>query len=107
MPRFLLPIVVLSFVFLSGLGYVILNLSPDQTISVILFLVTFFLSILSVSSVLLFFIHKKFFFKSKTFTAFGPLVTDDDLRSIFRTSLRNAFLISALATALLVFRRLW
>ncbi len=103
----MLPIFILALLSLAGFGYVVLNLSPDKTVSVVLFLVTFFLSMFSVFSVLLFFVHKKFFFKPKTFTALGPLVTDDDLRSIFRISLRNAFLISALATVLLVFRRLW
>ena len=105
MPRFLLPIVILSFVSAAGFGYVVLNLNPDQTVSVILFLLTFFFSLASALSLIFFFLHKKFFFKPKAFTALGPVATDDDFRLLFRTSLRNAILVAALLTILLVIQR--
>lgn len=106
MPRFLLPIFVLVLISSVGFGFVVLKLDPEQPVSVILFLVTLFLSLVSVLSVLLFFLHKKLFFKPKTFSALGPVVLAEDLRPLFRTSLRNSFLIALLVTLLLVLQRL-
>lgn len=97
MPRFLLPVLVLFLTSLTGLGFVVLKLDPEQASSVVLFLLTFFLSLTSVLSLAFFFIHKKFFFKPKTFS---------DLRPLFRASLRKAFLIALLATLLLVIQQL-
>lgn len=105
MPRFLLPIVILSFISVVGFGYVVLEMSPDQTVAVILFLVTFFLSLTFALSLTFFFLHKKFFFKPKSFTALGPVISEDDLRPLFRTSLRNAILVALLAVTLLVLQR--
>ncbi len=105
MPRFLLPVFILTLVSLAGFGFVVLNLNPDQTVSVILFLVTLFLSLVFILSLVFFFLREKFFFKTKSFTALGPLVTDDYLRPLFRTSLRRAALLAALLTALLVLQR--
>lgn len=105
MPKFLAPIFILSLVFLSGFLYVVLKLDPEQTPSVVLFLVTLFLSLTFILSLLFFFIHKKFFFKPKTFAALGPVVIAEDLRPLFRTSFRNAALLAALLTILLIFQR--
>ena len=105
MPRFLLPVFILSLVSLAGFGCVVLNLNPDQTVSVILFLTTLFLSLVFSLSLVLFSVHKKFFFKPKVFTALGPVVTDGELRPLFRTSLRRAILMAVLLTALLVLQR--
>lgn len=104
MARWMLPIFILALLSLAGFSYVVLNLSPDQTSSVILFLVTFFLGLAFTLSLVFFFLHKKFFFKPKAFTAFGPVVSDDDLRPLFCTSLRNAFLASVAVIALAVLR---
>jgi hypothetical protein len=106
MPRFLLPIFVLTLLSLTGFGLVVLKLDPSQTSSVVLFLVTLFLSLTFGLSLLFFFVHKKFFFKPKAFTALGPAVSDDDLRPLFRTSLRQAVLVALLLTILLVLQRL-
>lgn len=105
MPKFLLPVFILALVSLSGFGCVVLRMGPDQTVSVTLFLVTFFLSLTLALSLVFFFVHRKFFFKPRTFDAFGPLVTDDELRPLFRTSLRRSFLVALLVTLLLVLRR--
>jgi len=105
MPKFLLPIFVLTLVSLSSFGFVVWKLGPSQTSSVILFLITLFLGLTFILSLIFFFVHKKFFFKPQAFDAFGPVVSDDDLRSIFRTSLRNAFLTSLLLTTLLILWR--
>lgn len=96
MPRFLLPIFILALVSSAGFGFVVLKLDPEQPVSVILFLVTLFLSLTFLLSLVFFFLHKKFFFKPKRF---------DDLRPLFRTSLRNAFLIVLLVTLLVVLQR--
>jgi hypothetical protein len=106
MPRFLLPIFVLTLLSLTGFGLVVLKLDPSQTSSVVLFLVTLFLSLTFGLSLLFFFVHKKFFFKPKAFTALGPAVPDDGLRPLFRTSLRQAVLVALLLTILLVLQRL-
>jgi len=106
-PRFLFPVIILTLSSLASFGYVVLNLSPDRTLAVILFLVTFFLSLVFVLSLVFFFLQKKFFFKPKAFTAFGPLITDDDLRLLFRASFRCAVLIALLLATLLIFHRLW
>jgi len=106
MPRFLLPIFILTLVSLVGFVFVVLWMSPDETLSVILFLATLFLGLTSLLSLIFFFVYKKFFFKPKTFTALGSLVTDDELRSLFRTSFRRAVLVAILATGLLVLQRL-
>jgi len=114
MPRFLLPIFILALVSSTGLGFVVLKLDPEQTSSVILFLVTLFLSIALTLSLIFFFVHKKFFFKPRFQTALGPVVIDPargwsssgrDLRPLFRTSLRNATLLAALITLLLILQR--
>jgi len=81
---------------------VVLRLGPRQTSSVILFLLTFFLSLTSTLSLAFFFIHKKFFFKPKIFAALGPVVIEEDLRPLFRISLRNAFLVSVVVIILAV-----
>lgn len=106
MPRFLLPVFILTLVSLSGFGYVVLKLSPDQTVSAVLFLAAFFFSTAAVLSLAFFFIHKKFFFKPHTFDALGPVVTDDELRSLFRTSLRRAVLFAVIVIVLLVLGKL-
>ena len=106
MPRFLLPIFILGLISSAGLGSVVLRMGPEQTVSVVLFLATFFFSTTAVLSLTFFFVRKKFFFKPKTFAALGPVVIADDLRPLFRTSLRNAVVISVIATVLLVLRRL-
>lgn len=106
MPRFLLPILVLSFFSLTAFGYVVLKLSPGETLSVILFLTTFFLTLTFLLSVIFFFLHQKFFFKPAAFTAFGPLVTDDERRAIFRASLRRAVLFAVIVIVLLVLGKL-
>lgn len=106
MPRFLLPVFILTLVSLSGFGYVVLKLSPDQTVSAVLFLATLFLGLTFILSLIFFFLHKKLFFKPKSFTALGPLVTDDDLRSLFRTSLRRATLVAVIVIVLLVLGKL-
>jgi len=106
MPRFLLLVFILTVIPLVGFGTVVLKVSPNQTSSVILFLTTFFLTLTSLLSLIFFFFRKKFFFKPKAFTALGPLITDDELRSLFRTSLRRAILAAILTTALLVLQRL-
>jgi len=107
MPKFLLPILILTLGSLASFGFVVLRLSPERNLSVILFLVAFFSSTALVLSLLFFLVQKKFFFRPKAFTAFGPLITDDDLRPLFRAALRRAVLIASLLTLLLVFRRLW
>lgn len=106
MPRFLLPIAALSLVSLTAFGYVVLELSPEQNLSVILFLATLFLTLTFLLSVVFFFAHQKFFFKPRAFTALGPIATDDELRTIFRTSLRLAALIAILLTILPILQRL-
>jgi len=105
MPRFLLSVFILALVSLAGFGFVVLRTSPNQAISVALFLTAFFFSTASALSLIFFFVHKKFFFKPKTFAALGPVVTADDLRPIFRTSLRRAVLLAALLIILLVLQR--
>ena len=105
MPRFLLLVSILAFSSLVGFGFVVLKLDPKQTSSVILFLVTLFLSIALTLSLIFFFVHKKFFFKPRFQTALGPVVIADDLRPIFRTSLRRAVLLAALLIILLVLQR--
>ena len=105
MPKFLLSIFILTLVSLLGFGFVVLKLDPEQTFSVILFLVTFFLSLTSTLSLVFFFVHKKFFFKPKTFVALGPVVIAEDLRPLFRTSFRNAILVAVLLTIFLVLQR--
>ena len=102
MPRFLLPIFILGLISSVGFGFVVLQLDPEKTTSVVLFLATLFLSLTFTLSLLFFFVHKKFFFKPKTFAALGPVVIAEDLRPIFRISLRNSFLIALLVTLLLV-----
>jgi len=106
MPKFLPPVLILTLVSLTGFGLVVLRMGPDKTLSVVLFLATFFLALIFLLSLTFFFIHKKFFFKPKAFMALGPVVTDDELRSLFRTSFRRALLVAALATGLLVLQRL-
>jgi len=106
MPRFLLPIFILTLISLIGFGLVVLKLSPDRNASVVLFLITLFLTLSFLLSLVFFFVHRKIFFKPKTFTALGPVVTDDELRFLFRTSLRRAVLVAILATVLLVLQRL-
>ncbi len=105
MPKFLLPVFILALVSLAGLGYVVLKLDPEQTSSIILFLVTFFFSLTFALSLVFFFVHKKLFFKPRAFDAFGSVITENDLRLIFRTSFRNAILLAALLTILLVLQR--
>jgi len=105
MPRFLLPIFILTLVSLLSFGFVVLKLIPAQTLSVVLFLITLFLTLTFSLSLTFFFIHRKIFFKPKAFTALGPVVTDDELRPLFRTSLRRALLVAALTTTLLVLQR--
>ena len=106
MPKFLLSILILALISSTGFGFVVLKLDPERTLSVVLFLMTFFLSLTSILSLVFFFIYKKFFFKPKTFAALGPVVIDNDLRPLFRTSLRNAFLVAIVLTALLVLNKL-
>ncbi len=105
MPKFLLPAFILAPLSLVGFGYVVLRLDPGRPPSVVLFLIIFFLGLASTLSLIFFFVHKKFFFKPKTFAALGPVVSDDELRSLFRPSFRWAVLIAALSTALLVLQR--
>lgn len=105
MPRFLLPVFILTLISLTGFGFVVLRRSPEQTVSVVLFLVTFFLSLVFILSLVFFCFHKKFFFKPKTFAALGPVIVENDLRPLFRTSFRNATLVAALATVLLILQR--
>ena len=106
MPRFLLPIFILALISLAGFGFVVLKLDPERTVSVVLFLLTFFFGLTFMLSLVFFFLHKKFFFKPKTFAALGSVVIDNDLRPLFRTSLRNAFLVAIVLTALLVLNKL-
>ena len=105
MPRFLIPIFVLALVSLTGFGFVFLRLSPEQTSAVILFVTTFFFSVAFTLSLIFFLVHKKFFFRPQAFTAFGPLITDDELRSLYRTSLYGAFVLALLVTVFLILRR--
>lgn len=105
MPKFLLPIFILTLISLSGFGLVVLKTNPEQTVSVVLFLLTLFLGLIFTLSLILFFLRQKFFFKPKSFTALGPVVSDDELRPLFRTSLRRAILVAALLTTLLVLQR--
>ncbi len=105
MPKFLSPIFILALISSAGFGFVVLKLDPSANLSVILFLATLFLSLTFTLSLVFFFVHKRLFFKPKTFAALGPVVIDSDLRPLFRTSFRNAILLAALLTILLILQR--
>lgn len=103
MTIFLAPMVVLSLISLAGLGYVVFRLSPEETSSVVLFLGALFSTVTLLLSLIIFTLHRRFFFKAREFTAMGPVVNEDDLRRIYRRSLKLSLLLAAIVIFALIY----
>jgi hypothetical protein len=106
MIMFLVPVIILFLISLAGWGYVVVALSPDKILSVILFLVTLFLTLTTALSLLIFSLHRRFFYQPQRFTALGPVSDPDELRKIYRRSLLISVTIALIALAALVYAKI-